>query len=234
NFGETMDNISKDVIVKPRWIRFAKGNLISDQSGGCDIGDDHDSGLYFSYGSLVGWPGKSNNNGTGYIGNLSLSDPVCQPKDCSYTQADFGASTMSSIGNVPLIPFNTLGTDGKGDPCYYYLGNNWRLPTSQEIALLFGKQISANETIGTLLWDDFPNWERITDGFRHLPTKTTIIGAGRRVNSGPVEMNMNAYWTGTERNNEPSRFEFNNNYAYPTDAYGRNQALPVRCVQDIK
>ncbi|MGL5787294.1 MAG: hypothetical protein ACRCX4_10815, partial [Bacteroidales bacterium] len=168
------------------------------------------------------------------IGNLSLSDPVCQPKDCSYTQADFGASTMSSIGNVPLIPFNTLGTDGKGDPCYYYLGNNWRLPTSPEIALLFGKQIAANENIGPLLWDDFPNWERITDGFRHLPTKTTIIGVGRRVNSGPVEMGISAYWTGTERNNEPSRFEFNNNYAYPTDAYGRNQALPVRCVQDIK
>lgn len=233
NFGETVDNISKDIIIEPRWIQFAKGNLISDQSGGCCIGDDSDSGLYFSYGSLVGWSGKSNHNGTGYVGNLSLSDPICQPKDCSYTQADFGNSTMSSIGKVPLVPFNTIGTDGKGDPCYYYLGNNWRLPTSQEIALLFGKQVSANESVGTLRWDEFPNWERVTDGFRHLPTKTTIIGVGRRVFNGPVDMSINAYWTGTEINNNPGRFEFNNNNAYPTDAYGRDQALPVRCVKDL-
>ena len=57
------------VLINGIW--WATGNLVADGPNGCRIGAPTDCGLYFQFGSLIGWSGGAapNNNGTGAWSN---------------------------------------------------------------------------------------------------------------------------------------------------------------------
>lgn len=141
-FGATIKNITQDIIVKPDWMIWATGNLIADGKGGCKIGAPTDNGLFFQPGSLVGWGGSYNVDGTGYgTGYGTLTDgrvqipnmsPVVQPTDCYSTWSD-------DYYWKPFTkhPPGTLGTNGNGDPCRYYLGGNWRVPNLDDMMYMY-------------------------------------------------------------------------------------------------
>lgn len=141
-FGATIKNITQDIIVKPDWMIWATGNLIADGKGGCKIGAPTDNGLFFQAGSLVGWGGSYNVDGTGYgTGYGTLTDgrvqipnmsPVVQPTDCNSTWSD-GYYWKPFTKHPP----GTLGTNGNGDPCRYYLGDNWRVPNLDDMMYMY-------------------------------------------------------------------------------------------------
>lgn len=112
-------------------LKWATGNLVAYGANDAKVGLSIDGGLYFQYGSLIGWSGGSNGDGTGRgtdNANPSLSQVVTPS---SYTGGNF------------LNPHWTGDTSvddpsaGTGDPCRYYLGGTWRLPTNAEYISLF-------------------------------------------------------------------------------------------------
>lgn len=102
-------------------VNWATGNLV--KSGDvCTIGNVSDIGLIFSYGSLVGYAAAT--------GNLT---PVIKPTE--YT-------ANPTFTQTPYTSSGPVGADnpaaGTGDPCRYYLGSAWRLPTESEFRALGG------------------------------------------------------------------------------------------------
>ena len=110
--------------------KWAKGNLIADGANGVKIGAPEDGGLYFQHGSLVGWSGSGNDDGTGRGVDNPLSIRV-KPVTCNVTDWDF-TWTGDLTSDDPV--------NGTGDPCRYYFGAPWRLPTKEEFNALFGQE----------------------------------------------------------------------------------------------
>ena len=168
-------------------LRWARGNLVASGArgaaglGGCKIGGPMDAGLYFQFGSLIGWKGGGSSdpdrhgNGEG-ITTLQHStknwegrpfswanDAYCWPNEMTIfptvwpagqttTKWYFGVKSGEwiidgkNIRNYPGFVSGSLAQEGVGDPCTYYLGAEWRVPTAYEFADICGL---AYETIGT-------------------------------------------------------------------------------------
>ena len=120
-------------------LKWAKGNLIADGENGAKIGTPEDGGLFFKFGSLVGWSGGGNDDGTGRDHGNSLSLQI-KPVRCPIT-------TWNSTWTGD--PASDLSEVGIGDPCRYYLGAPWRLPTKEEFNALFGQEPTFT---GSLSW----------------------------------------------------------------------------------
>lgn len=113
-------------------LRWAGGNLIANGSGGAKIGGAYDIGLYFKFGSLIGWSGGDNGDGTG-LG--TRSDLAIMAKPSNYKGVtDFvnipyysfpSDMVYDVVYNVPKA-YNVAG--GIGDPCYLYLGGAGAYP----------------------------------------------------------------------------------------------------------
>ena len=109
---------------------WAVGNLISTGANSCRIGAPTDGGLYFQFGSLIGWAGSGSGDGTGR--GVSITSASIQVQPTSYT----GSTTWNKNWTGSA---NQNASAGTGDPCIYYLGSPWRTPTRQEyIALFYG------------------------------------------------------------------------------------------------
>lgn len=164
------------VIIKG--LRWAKGNLIAESSSDhhtVKIGQWSDYGLYFQFGSLIGWKGgHSQWGGTGvgapdgtsatndgYFWNSSKTyswdnDAMVWPKSL-ITKPDvwpangggtldkwyFGYNTYpynargQKLSEYPGLIDGSLAPKGIGDPCRYYLGGRWRLPSAHDMANLY-------------------------------------------------------------------------------------------------
>lgn len=133
---------------------WATGNLVADGSGGCKIGAPEDGGLYFQFGSLVGWSGSGTDAGTGRGTGNALSQVVLPTGYTGGTgwNADWVGADVAPEASKPAKGTNVA--NGIGDPCRYYLGSTWRLPTTTEIQALFGNV--ANGTV----WSSVPNWDK--------------------------------------------------------------------------
>lgn len=97
-------------------IKVAKGNLVADGENGAKIGEPSDLGLYFQFGSLVGWNTEN-----------SRATIAIKPADCEVTSWNADWQGNPSVENTQA---------GTGDPCKYYLKGSWRLPTQGELNTL--------------------------------------------------------------------------------------------------
>lgn len=117
------------VTVEKELITWATGSLVAKEGGGCKIGAPGDHGLYFQFGSLIGWSGGANGDGTGIAPNGLALEAKAIPNGYE--------GTPSWNNNWTGDPATENVRIGTGDPCKYYLGGTWRLPTSDEYEKMF-------------------------------------------------------------------------------------------------
>ena len=138
-------------------IKVAVGNLVAKAGGGCEIGKSTDGGLFFQFGSLIGW---------------STEEPltiVVRPNGFNGKEgwAETGKIWQSATDNVPFTVKDS-GSDnekaGIGDPCRYYLGDPWRLPTKDEYATLFNNTTTNWAGSGGWSWNSASKSATHTDG----------------------------------------------------------------------
>lgn len=137
----------KVTVTEKKSITWATGNLVANGTHGAKIGQPTDGGLYFQFGSLIGWSGGASGDGTGTPTNgLALTAKV--------TPSNYQGSTLwdSSWTGDPGV---TSEASGVGDPCKYYLKDSWRLPTNDEYVELFKN--SGYPSTGPWKWDDTSN-----------------------------------------------------------------------------
>lgn len=137
--NEIIDQEPVTIAVGP--IDWASGNLVWDGNNGCTIGTSGDAGLYFQFGSLVGWTGGATGDGRG-TGAPTLAAkvwPASLSTTPTWSQYYFKETTPTTgvIGTDALTSDNA-SNNAQGDPCRFYLGNPWRMPTSAEWNTLLG------------------------------------------------------------------------------------------------
>ena len=215
-------------------LKWAKGNLIADGPNGARIGAPEDGGLFFQFGSLVGWSGSGNDDGTGRGDGRLLSVQI-KPATCSITTWS-GSWTGDPIFDDP--------TNGIGDPCRYYLGDPWRLPTIVELNGLFGFEPTYE---GYISWSDtlITNWEKLgtydyasTDSrASYIPADLQLSASGSRDASEGRIMDVGRvglYWSSTLKNGvstAATRLYFSSNYI-ASGYNSRSTGYSVRCVRD--
>lgn len=101
-------------------LKWAVGNLVAQGPSSCTIGTPTDKGVHFRWGSLVGYDANDV--------TTNPSTPAVKPNGYRDSPT-FLASEEVTAANLPASPSATWG---QGDPCQYYLGGSWRLPTADE------------------------------------------------------------------------------------------------------
>lgn len=192
-------------------LTWATGNLVADGVNGAKIGTATDGGLYFQFGSLVGWS--------------ETGDPAIAVSPVDYT----GSTTFSSSWTGDPATKNT--TIGTGDPCKYYLGGTWRLPTTDEYMTLFN-----NTTTG---WTGAADWS--LNETSHSATNSalglTFPASGFRSGSDDGSLynvgSFGYYWSASPKDaSKGYSLDFGKSNVQPSTNSLRATALPVRCVQD--
>ena len=214
-------------------INVAVGNLVADGANGAKIGAPGDNGLYFQFGSLIGWAGGANGDGTG-IGTDSKTpsfSPVVKPAlfNGSEDWNDMG-KTWSETGNVPFTVAGS-GTDnekaGVGDPCRYYLKGTWRLPTLDEYKTLF----KDHGYPSTGPW----KWDADSKSAIHTTTGLTFPASGLRNFASVYSIGKETYyWTAspfTGLANYGAALYFSSSRIALNDGNALTYAHVVRCVQ---
>ena len=215
-------------------LKWAKGNLIADGPNGAKIGASGDGGLYFQYGSLVGWNGGGNDDGTGRGTGSSLSIQA-KPAVCPI-------NTWNSSWSGD--PTTDVPETGNGDPCRYYLGDPWRLPRSAEYNALFGKGETFHMNIPWGPETDALGWSKegvfsdnsTTSYISHISgLKFPLMGA-REYTNGAHNYNgfFGYYWSA-------STFTSSSKYALsinedrniaPDFPIPKEYGMPIRCVRE--
>lgn len=203
-------------------ITWATGNLVADGVNGAKIGEPTDKGLFFQFGSLIGW---------------SLTDPleiVVKPTTFN-GNTDWSSPDKVYISTtIGTVPFTEVGSDnekaGVGDPCRYYLKDTWRLPTKDEYEKLFE---NAGYPNGSWKWDDAS--KSATNSTLNL----TFPASGNRLafeaGIGEVDVAGN-YWSASVPNVKINGFslKFSNTSSSlaPSSLNPRLMGYSVRCVKD--
>ena len=213
--------------------RWAIGNLVADRFGGIRIGSPENGGLFFQFGSLVGWSGSANDDGTGrYSGNL-LSIQV-KPEACVITTWNRYWTGDTTVDDP---------VSGKGDPCRYYLGTPWRLPTRMEWHALFGYSP----------FEDYLSWGDETDAvgwykegyfftgstnsyiFHTSGLRFPISGVRSAYENGELSVvgNQGYYWSGSLNGTADGYATyFSNPLIFPSNDTSRGVGCPVRCIRE--
>lgn len=135
-------------------LAWAVGNLISDGANGAKIGKPEDGGLYFTFGSLIGWAGGATGDGVGVPADGTPTTPALavQVKPATYGGSTNypGASYRGGSDGDPL-PATDDAVTGIGDPCRYYLGVGWRTPTVADWELLIPLK-TMNDATSKVYW----------------------------------------------------------------------------------
>ena len=202
-------------------IKVAVGNLVAKAGGGCEIGKSTDGGLFFQFGSLIGW---------------STEDPLTiavRPNGFNGKEGwtDKGKIWQGTEGTVPFTVKDS-GSDnekvGIGDPCRYYLGDTWRLPTKDEYVKLFENQTDFSSTSSPWKWEN-SSATNATSGltFPASGFRNSIDGSLSYVGRAGY------YWSAS-----PSSASYGYNLGFdssevsPSGSFsGRAYGLPVRCVK---
>ena len=198
-------------------IKVAVGNLVADGggTGKIKIGTPQDMGLHFQFGSLVAW-------------NLTNDAAIIAIKPTRYTgsstwnQAWKGFETSDLANLNPDVKEESVGT---GDPCRYYLGSPWRLPTRQEFIQLFTKSPDKNtwylDKLGSSLVDSSFGLE-----FRFSGWSDYYTGVLKGYDM------EGRYWTSTGRSKNTGYFGHFSADLLRVSYYSQALGHPVRCVQD--
>ncbi|MDD3038793.1 hypothetical protein [Bacteroides sp.] len=198
-------------------LKVAKGNLVADGKGGCKIGTDTDGGLYFQFGSLIGW------SNTGEPATI-----VAKPAnfDDSGDKAKWASSGKIWQETTGTVPFTTAGSAdeiaGIGDPCRYYLGGTWRLPTSTEFGTLFNDKTNYPDTG----W----KWENT---FVSHPSGLKFPASGYRLFNGQLSSLVSGrYWSASVSNTYGYCLSFSESSVNSGNTVSRPIGIAVRCVRD--
>lgn len=194
-------------------IRVAVGNLVADGAHGAKIGKDNDGGLYFQFGSLVGWSGSANADGTGRGKNNDVTfSAVVTPEGYTATRWD-----LSWTGD----PTTDTPAAGTGDPCRYYLKGTWRLPTKAECETFIPGYSNGWS------WDDALKSASHTSGLK-MPT-SGMRYMGGNLFSVDVE---SLYWSGSISDDESGyTYGFTDEEVKRDNIAARGIGGTVRCVQ---
>lgn len=188
-------------------LHWATGNLVADGSNDAKIGSPGDGGLFFQFGSLIGW---------GLAGS-----PIAMvvPKDYKYSTVWNSSWTgEAATDDAP---------EGKGDPCRYYLGGTWRLPTIAEFQSLF--QDSNYPSSGSWIWNNSLASIIHISGMRLAATGYNLYSNGNLYNSNLI----GAYWSSSKVNdNESYYFRFGSLDVRLTEKSNHANGLRVRCVRN--
>ena len=227
-------------------LEWATGNLVADGKGGCKIGAPTDGGLYFQFGSLVGWSGGANGDGTGRGTDLlkPTLEVKVQPKDCVYASADWASIAkiwQGTTGTVPQSAPGTTGTNGIGDPCQYYLGGIWRLPTQAECNALFGQtpaftgSLDWGNATATVGWEKGGLFTPADYGVaKHTKSGMQLPAAGYRINNAGVLTSVGVrgnYWSASPNG---LYLNFYSTGVTPNNGSTRDNGFPVRCVRNAR
>ena len=213
--------------------KWAKGNLIANGANGAKIGTRGDGGLYFQFGSLVGWSGCGNVDGTGRGTGNPLSVEV-KPETFSITPWN---------DNWTGDPTTDVPKTGKGDPCRYYLGHTWRLPTGAELNALFGQELtftgrlswgSPTMEVGWINEGDFLENSTTSYAF-HISGLKFPASSARIYDTGSLNMvgAEGALWSSSPFGNYEGFFLYFHLFEVYLNINGsQSNGLPVRCVRD--
>lgn len=187
-------------------IEWAEGNLIANaDNSGCEIGAPTDAGLYFQFGSLVGWSTET---------PLTI---VVKPDGCTVTAWD------ESWTGDPATENTVTGT---GDPCKYYLKGTWRLPTKDEYVSLFKN--SGYPSNGPWKWENSSATNSTSgltfpvSGYRKSIGSLSDVGQNGSYWSASPYVGINGYY-----------LSFGSSNVIPSYYSYRANGLSVRCVRAI-
>lgn len=202
-------------------IIWATGNLVADGDNKAKIGEPTDGGLYFQFGSLIGWS--------------TTGSPAIAVKPAVFNGKEGWAETGKIWqGTTGTVPFTEVGSNtedekaGVGDPCRYYLGDTWRLPTKDECVKLFENH--GYPSTGPWKWENssatatnsklnlmFPAW-----GYRDGGNKGTLADVGE----------FGYYWSASPDGANGYNLGFSTNAVKPNSSSNRADGQPVRCVRE--
>ena len=224
-------------------LRWAKGNLVADGPNNAKVGAPTDAGLYFQFGSLVGWAGGANWNGTGAPSTAPATTIVLRPNGYRGGTAwgTVGYFTAGTNANTVVTNFPDNGAAGVGDPCRFYLGGTWRLPTNYEYAALYSNVDNgatwASCPMGA--WQASPTGAWAGTGAKSANPLNSVFfsAAGYRFNTTGALSSVpnNGYYHASVVYDGSKQFyvTFGNNSVYPVYNTSRQHAFSVRCVEEI-
>ena len=201
-------------------ITWAEGNLVANGANGAKVGTATDSGLFFQFGSLIGWS--------------ETGSPTIAVKPANFNGKEGWAETGKIWqGTEGTVPFTVAGSGsadekaGVGDPCRYYLGDTWRLPTKDEYVTLFG-----NNGYSSGAW----SWNATSKSATNSTLNLAFPASGYRSNYDGSVSYVGAYgsfWSASPYNASYGySLIFNSSVVNPSNSYNRAYGLPVRCVQE--
>lgn len=190
-------------------IKVAVGNLVADGPNGAKIGAATDNGLLFQFSSLVGW-------------NATSGDPTIavKPVSCTVNSWSIFWNFSGDLSTNPNLKDEIAGT---GDPCRYYLGNPWRLPTPEEFKILFPN--ADNAYLGRWTWAVSSALH--SSGLEFPASNSLVVGS-----MGSQNYSTGYYWAFVQ---SPGRnsfgLYFNSSHLEPEYLINQASGLPVRCVR---
>lgn len=221
----TFDAIDAVAYVQLGGLNWAIGNLVAKGANDASIGTPEDGGLYFQFGSLIGWSGGATGDGTDRP-SATLVPPLSQ-----------AVTPIGYMGNPPMSsawtgdPTIDDPTTGKGDPCRYYLGGTWRLPTKADYDALFASSGYPNigpwKISGSFLAGSINSYAIHTSGL-----KFPIVGyrAAPNGNFGGTGT-IGDYWSATASTAANGYFlTLQNPYINSSYSGTRTTGLVIRCV----
>lgn len=202
-------------------MKWASGNLVANGAHGAKIGAPTDGGLYFNYGSLLGWSGGANGDGTG--GAKGSRYPLLIVNSEGYK----GNNLWKHDWTGSTIALNT--STGTGDPCKYYLKGTWRLPTQDDYKILFN-----HSTTG---WAGAPDWF-LTPNQTYAVHRSGLqfMELGYRDCNEGVLVYFNEigfYWSSSLAIPYGGlTVRFQKSLLWPSTVISADTGLPIRCVRD--
>ena len=205
---------------------WATGNLVANGANGAKIGEPTDGGLYFQFGSLIGWAGGASGDGTG----VPASNTPGYAYNASGTVVPSGKSIPTTWGDPNKWTGTTGTVPAANDPCTHYLGSDWRLPTLDEYKALF------NNVTTPYAWADTGGWDWNVDSKSAIHTGGSKFPASGSRRNGDASMNnVGTYgycWCASPNDvNNGYSLSFRSSLVDPSRSNNRSFGFPVRCVQ---
>ena len=204
-------------------LKWAVGNLVTDGEHGCKVGAPTDGGLYFRFGSLVGYDDSEP------TGNPTA---VVTPTEYTGGKPVFTESPYQKNGEI-----TENAAAGTGDPCKYYLGGSWRLPTEAEYRQSLGGGVSGSDLFNNRQW--IASYENsgvagaIFNNTAEGPKIFFPASGHRDCSNGTLAVSgSNGYgWTSVPNSGSAWYVYFYPKGAY-MNSYNSTYGFPVRCVQE--
>lgn len=205
-------------------IKVAIGNLVANGANGAKIGAPSDGGLYFQFGSLIGWAGGVSGDGTGVPASTSPGYTF----NAVGTVVPSGKSIPTTWGDPDRWTGQTGTVPAANDPCTHYLGSDWRLPTKDEYKTLFENHGYTSNGPWT--------WDAIAKSATNSTKGLTFPASGCRSNSDGSLNNVGAggyYWSALSSGVASDGYclYFLSSYLSPSITGSRALGYPVRCVR---